>query len=154
MTFRVLLLLAFFFYLKDHAAATEAATDQTNATHSSRGWYTVKVVPGPERPMIRTRDKFNPLWWFGNADQPEPPESYRPEDKSRVLKWRLRNPLHNFTFYVVGVADKAFVRSGRYPEENCAPRRGWNFAITRRKWLPPPFISYCRGVKGFHFYCG
>src|SRR5882762_9122166 len=68
-------------------------------------WNSVSVVPGPNKPVIRKRDKANPLWWFRNADQPKPEASYRPDDKWRVLKWHIRNPLHNFTFYVIGVAD-------------------------------------------------
>ena len=135
-------------------ALERAAPAPAVSADSPAHWYTIKVTPGPDRPLIRTREKFNPLWWFGNADEPDPPESYRPHDKYRRLKWHLRNPFHNFTFYVIGLADKSFVRSGRYPEVNFAPRGGWNFVISRRTWLPLPFISYCHGVKGFHFYCG
>ena len=117
-------------------------------------WHSVKLVPKSDRAFIRTRDKFNPVWWWKNSDQPEPPESYRSNDKRRLLKWRLRNPLHNFTFYVIGVADKKVARAGLYPEDNFNPDWGWNVASTRYKWLPLPFMSYSHGAKGFHFYCG
>ncbi len=56
------------------------------------------------KPHPMARQKFNPVWWFGNLDDPTPPDSYRPEDRHRKIKWRLRNPLHNFMFYVVGIA--------------------------------------------------
>ena len=132
---RLLLLVAVAFCAEYRSLAVAGSSDSVGS------WYSMKVVPGADRPVVRTCDKFNPLWWFGNADQPEPPESYRPRQKSRVFKWHLRNPLHNFTFYVIGVADKPFVRSGRYPEVNFAELGGWNLAITRHKWLPLPFVS-------------
>lgn len=54
--------------------------------------------------------KFNPLWWFDNRDDRMPPEDLHLwEDKPEWLRWLLwrgRNPLHNFTWYVVGVADR------------------------------------------------
>jgi hypothetical protein len=121
---------------------------------TSSCWHTVKITPGPNRTVIRTRDKFNPLWWFKNRDDPEPGKFYRANDKWRVLKWHLRNPFHNFTFYVIGVADKEVVRSGLHPRANFSPDGGWNIAVTRYKWLRLPFVSWCRGPKGFHFYCG
>jgi hypothetical protein len=64
----------------------------------------------------------------------------------------LRNPFHNFDFYVIGIADKEFVRSGRYPKKNSNPDGGWDFAVSKYKCLRLPFISYQRGK--FNFYCG
>jgi len=130
------------------------AHSERSPDKSSVRWHSVKLTPKADRPLTRPRDKFNPVWWFKNSDQPEPPESYKPNDKRRALKWALRNPLHNFTFYVIGVADRAVVRSGLYPEDNFDPNGGWNVASTRYKWLRLPFVSWCRGPKGFHFYCG
>jgi len=54
--------------------------------------------------------KINPLWWFGNYDQPMPQSwdyaahpHWQHWPKWCVwLMWRLRNPLHNFTTYVIG----------------------------------------------------
>jgi hypothetical protein len=100
-TFAALLLFA-------SSAMADTPASEQSLTNASSHWHTVSIEPGPDHPTIRTRDKFNPLWWFKNADDPLTPESYRPKDKHRQLKWRLRNPLHNFTFYVVGVADKRF----------------------------------------------
>jgi hypothetical protein len=56
-----------------------------------------------------------------------------------------RNPLHNFNSYVIGTADRKFVRSGRYPEVISNPHGGWNFAVNRHKWLRLPFVLYHRG---------
>jgi hypothetical protein len=114
----------------------------------------VAIEPPANHPLIRTRDKFNPAWWFQNADDPVPPTSYRPNDKHRLRKWRFRNPLHNFTFYVIGVADKKVTRSGRYPQDTFSPKGGWNITATRRKCVYLPFVSWCHARNGFHFYCG
>jgi hypothetical protein len=103
-------------------------------------------------PPIRRAQKWNPLWSFGNASDPSPPAWYRPDDARRRWLWHLRNPLHNFTHYVIGVSDKPVTRTGRYPAHVFAPDGGWNWAFTRYRWLPLPFISY----EGKHsrFYLG
>jgi hypothetical protein len=114
-------------------------------------WHTIVVPPKDERPKIHFYDKLNPVWWFGNADEPLPPEWYRLDEKLRVLKWRLRNPLHNFTHYVIGVEDKTFSRSGKFPERNSDPRGGWNIAMGRRVLVPLPFVSCERSWCTFYF---
>src|SRR5690349_10699067 len=58
--------------------------------------------------------KMNPIWWFGNADDPVPPENYRKGKCCRQFTWRVRNPCHNFTFYVMGIEDKPHTRVGRF----------------------------------------
>ena len=95
-------------------------------TNSVR-WHTITVTPPASQPKIHFYNKLNPVWWFGNIDDPTPPAWYRPDDKHRVGKWRLRNPFHNFDHYVIGVADKKFVRSGRYPAEEFKPERRLGF---------------------------
>ncbi len=106
----------------------------------------------PANLPARTLQKWNPVWWFGNADDPEPPDWYRPGGKCRRVLWQLRNPLHNFTFYVIGVADKPFTRTGKFPEAVFAPDGGWNWAVARHKWVRLPFISF--NGKLCHFYFG
>ncbi|MGA2869794.1 MAG: hypothetical protein ABSF34_11630 [Verrucomicrobiota bacterium] len=119
---------------------------------NSPAWHSVKVAPHSPLPKIHFYDKFNPVWWLENADEPVPPAWYLPGDKHRVLKWRFRNPFHNFGFYVIGVSDKHFVRSGHYPERNSNPHGGWDFEIARRRLALLPFVSYER--KKFNFYFG
>lgn len=50
------------------------------------------------------------LWSFDNYDDKMPPTDMHlwegKPDWLRWLLWRLRNPLHNFTWYVVGVVDR------------------------------------------------
>ncbi len=132
-------------------AKMETSSADVKAVALSGKWHTVKVAPRPGQPKIRRLDKLNPVWWFGNVDEPVPPEWYRPNDKHRNAKWRWRNSFHNFNNYVIGVADKPFVRSGRYPERNSNPRGGWDFAVSRRKLLLLPFLSYQRGRFNLYF---
>jgi hypothetical protein len=114
-------------------------------------WHTVKVAPKPGAPRIHFYNKLNPIWWLKNADDPKPPEWYKPDDKHRRLKWSFRNPLHNFDFYVIGVADKKCARSGRFPNQNSDPRGGWDFEATRYKFIWLPFIAYHRPKFDFYF---
>lgn len=116
----------------------------------------VTTIQRPARlttPPIRTIQKWNPLWCLGNTDDPVPPDWYRPGARDRQWRWQLRNPFHNFTFYVVGVADQPVTRTGLHPAHVFAPGGGWNWAITRARWLPLPFVSYdctrCRFYAGW-----
>jgi hypothetical protein len=96
--------------------------------------------------------KWKPIFWLGNVDDPLPPADYRPHDEHRVGEWYLRNPTHNFTFYVIGVADKKFRRSGAYPDKVFNPHGGWNFAVCKYRWARLPFVSYQKSK--FKFYLG
>ncbi len=91
--------------------------------------------------------KLNPIYWFGNDDNPEPEAWYRPDSRWRKVLWYFRNPLHNFTFYVIGVADRTDrSRIGNYPASVFHPDgKGWVKCWTllaKPKWLKLPFISY------------
>lgn len=100
------------------------------------------VFHHPAQPPPGGTQKWNPVWWLGNADDPVPPEWYRPGQKMRDPLWQLRNPLHNFTFYVIGVHDRDFVRHGRAPGKVFHPEGGWNWAVIRRGCFCLPFVSY------------
>jgi hypothetical protein len=95
---------------------------------------------------------LNPVWWFGNADDPVPPEWYRAGKSCRNFMWHMRNPFHNFDFYVIGIADKSSTRLGPFPRQLSNPNGGWNWAVCRYKWVRLPFVDYQRGR--FEFYCG
>lgn len=101
---------------------------------------------------IESGRKWNPAFWFGNEDDPDPPEWYRPGDPKRRRKWYFRNPSHNFTFYVMGIADKEFDQTGLHPGEVFNPHGGWNWTVCRYKCRRLPLLSYQRG--GFQFYFG
>lgn len=102
-------------------------------------------------PPIHFYNKINPIWWFGNVDEPRAPAWYRPDSSLRNVAWYFRNPLANFSNYVIGIGDKESVRSGRYPTKIGNPRGGWNFAVTQRHVLWLPFIDYKHGRFEFYF---
>lgn len=108
-------------------------------------------VPNQYGPFSTCR-KLSPAFWLGNADDPTPPDWYRPDDPGRGWKWRLRNPFHNLTFYVIGIADEEFTRVGPHPDAVFHPDGGWTWAVSRASVLPLPFVSY-RG-KRTQFYLG
>jgi hypothetical protein len=85
-------------------------------------------------------NKLNLIWWFLNKDDPSPPFS-KWRDKPewmRHLLWYVRNPLHNFTFYVIGMADKLYNRWPNKVFNPATPCYKWNIIL--------PFISY-KGKK-------
>jgi hypothetical protein len=115
-------------------------------------WHSVIYPPHPLTKPVRWYNRLNPIWWFGNRNEPEPPDWYRPNGSFRTLTWYCRNPMANFTWYVIGVADKETVRAGKYPDRITRPGGGWNFAVTKWKWLRFPFVAYSH--KSFVFYLG
>jgi hypothetical protein len=126
-------------------ASTPKKGERAESTQPKSVWHLPKQQPDPI-------DKFNPIFWFGNIDDPVPPAKYRPDDPRRHSRWHRRNSLHNFTFYVIGIADKEFERVGRHPSEVFNPDEGWNWAVSKYRWWRLPFISYHK--KGFKFYLG
>ena len=105
-------------------------------------------APGAKVPVNKPKhqptavEKLNPVFWFGNLDDPDPPDWYRRDDPARTGKWYCRNALHNFTFYVIGIADQEFTHTGRFPGELFAPHGGWNWTLCRYRWLRLPLLSY------------
>lgn len=62
----------------------------------------------------------------------------------------MRNPLHNFLRYVVGVADREFVFVSRHPGV-FAPEPGrWQIGYVTLGWICLPFVSYVRGRFQFN----
>lgn len=123
----------------------------SNASKAKPQWQCVTVKPKADRDILICR-KLNPMWWLGNIDSPNPPEKYRLGEKGRRLHWKLRNLCHNFTFYVIGIADKESERVGYFPERVFNPNGGWNVAFSQCGFCWLPFASYERG--GFKFYFG
>jgi len=124
---------------------------ETNAAALAGKWHSIIVTPPAGKPKISASQKFNPIWWFKNADEPVPPVWYRPDNGMRTFLYGCRNPMHNFHSYVIGISDKEFVRSGRYPETIANPNGGWNFTVSKYKVLRLPMISYRRGKFDFYF---
>lgn len=87
------------------------------------------------------------VWaFFGNADDGVIGDaSFNPGrvDSWKIrLTWWFRNPAHNWCFYVIGMAGKAFVRTGTYPKDVFSPMSGWNVCVIHYRWLRLPFVSY------------
>jgi hypothetical protein len=151
----VFVLAGFFLLLHPHIVQAKFVPEthtmaRTNATKGA-SWRTVMIQPGPHAPKIHFYNKLNPVWWLKNSDDPVPPDWYRPNEKHRGTLWSFRNPLHNFDFYVIGVADKKFYRSGQYPKMNSDPHGGWDFEAARYKFIWLPFVSYHRDSFDFYF---
>jgi len=121
-----------------------------DCTNSAR-WHADIVTPKSDLPKIHFYNKINPVWWFGNIDDPIPPDWYRPDSRHRDFLWHLRNPFHNFDHYVIGVADKKFVRYSRYAAGNPNRSSHWDFTVDRRKLAVLPFLSYQRDRFNFYF---
>jgi hypothetical protein len=85
--------------------------------------------------------KWNPIWWAGNDDD-APPQGYS------SFGWFLRNPFHNFMFYVLGFADEPVAS---WPtNENFAPGGGCRFIWVQPEFgLAHPFVS-CKGALEFY----
>ncbi len=94
------------------------------------------------------KEKLDPRFWVGNADEPNAPSWYLPDVLNRDLKYHWRNPLHNFTFYVIGTADQQFTRRGLHPKDTFNPNDGFNWAVSEvgswRYLLYPRDASYRR----------
>ena len=74
---------------------------------SRHHYYSTPKAPQLDDSRIAGIPKLNPAWWMENSDDPLP-WWWRPEAPldERKRTWMLRNPLHNFTSYVIGVADR------------------------------------------------
>jgi len=128
----------------DAGASEPSRRERDVETVSGPGVKVIRHFPAKTRPFGISK-KLNPIWWFKNADDPLPPESYRKGSRARKFYWSLRNPFHNFTFYVIGVADRPIWRAGPFPTQTMNPHGGWNWAVSRYGCVGLPFIGYRRG---------
>lgn len=110
---------------------------------------TTRKVPRVESP--HWYQKVNPLWWVASG---EPPGVYEPGSRMRQVDWFFRNPLHNFSFYVIGISDHinspAFGRYGKYPKDNFSPKPGWNVCDIHYHWLRLPYVAYWNPHVSFY----
>jgi len=85
--------------------------------------------------------KANPAWWLANTDSPLP-DWWQPDlhpDK-RLRSWNRRNPLHNFTHYIIGISDRDFCRYGINPDGVWGPY-GINATVLHTGPIVLPFLS-------------
>ena len=92
--------------------------------------------------------KLNPIWCFGDEDEEQLPDWYRPFWRRRLYWYYFRNPLQNFRAYVLGVNDRNYEVIGRPPvmtvqRNDLRPdERGWQWSVIKLSALRLPFISY------------
>lgn len=95
--------------------------------------------------------KLNPIWWFGNHEEPVAPSWYHPDRTPnwwRQLSWYLRNPLQNFSRYVVGVNDRNYWIYGSHPVDATTvtdaypDRYGWKWSVIHIGIFLLPFVSF------------
>jgi hypothetical protein len=114
-----------------------------------------KIFKTKQREILPWTKKLNPWWWFLNEDDPEPLEWHEPESSEwyRYITWYLRNPFHNFTWYVIGVADKDHYIYGKLIADVFDKKGGWNYLFHYMGYgiIYLPFISY---MGSFKFYIG
>jgi hypothetical protein len=104
-------------------------------------WTSVQHEPPKSTASIRSIEKANLVWWLQNRDS-----------TNHTFAYWIRNPCHNFTFYVLGVADKKTTIYGIYPASPFTPKNGFNFTVTHYRWRWLPFVSYHK--NSFHAYHG
>ena len=94
--------------------------------------------------------KLNPVWWFLNDDEPDPPDWQLPGKPYliRQLSWYVRNPLQNFGRYVVGVYDRNYTVVGTAPvyatnwSDVHPDKTGWKVSTIHAGLLRLPYVSY------------
>lgn len=109
--------------------------------------------------MLKIIKKF--LWSiFGNDEEPVPPSWYL-LDRPKWPYWFahfvwlfVRNPLHNFTWHIIGFVGEKFDRFGDYPNDVFNPHGGWNQCIIIYKDKFYKFRSYCGKKFIKEFYLG
>ncbi len=102
--------------------------------------------------------KINPIWWLLNDGEPWPPDWQLPGKPYwlRVISWYLRNPLENFSNYIIGVSDRNYTAIGTPPimvtAWNDVGKTGWKYSVIHLGALRLPFVSYVG--KRWMFYLG
>ena len=97
-----------------------------------------------------TWKKLNPVWWFLNDDEPDPPDWQLPGKPYliRQLSWYARNPLQKFGRYVIGVSDRNYIVVGTAPVyatnwSDVEPGgTGWKTSTIHLGWLRLTYVSY------------
>ncbi|MCO6457288.1 MAG: hypothetical protein J5I93_18475 [Pirellulaceae bacterium] len=106
--------------------------------------YPEPKQPDLERSRLLGVPKLNPAWWAENADDPLP-WWWKPDAplKERQRTWFLRNPMHNFNSYIIGVADRRTHRWGIEAGSIWNEQGSFNATVTQAgPLLYLPMLSY------------
>jgi hypothetical protein len=83
------------------------------------------------------------LWRiFGNDEDPKPLPFVLDKWPVKFYWFVMRNPLHNFTWHMIGVNGKDWERIGIDPLHSYARAGGWQWCVIKYKWLKLPYFSY------------
>ena len=73
--------------LRDHPTIPDKRTDPTGYIKEVAYWkeepHTLSI-PAKTNIIVTWEQRANPIWWFGNADEPKPPSWYIPKDISEI----------------------------------------------------------------------
>jgi hypothetical protein len=100
--------------------------------------------------------KIQPWWWFYNSTEPVPPSWYTASSIRWLdtFLWYCRNPLVNFKWYVVGVADRNYTVYGQAPvnvtDWNDVGQTGWKTSVIHLGLLRLPYVSYTGASVVWH----
>jgi hypothetical protein len=108
---------------------------------------TASVTGRETQPMWK---KFNPVWWFLNDDEPDPPDWHLAGKPYliRQLSWYARNPFQNFGKYILGVSDRNYTVVGTRPiyvtnwSDISPEKKGWKVSTIHIQGLRLPFVAY------------
>jgi hypothetical protein len=118
---------------------------------------TMICVHRAARRTIPASNKRGLLWaLFGNEDDGFYGDAnwnpQRKTDRKTAIKWWFRNPAHNLTFYVLGVADKERLVCGPHGDDHQLEGGGfvWSFTMVMGSKIKLPYINYTKGrIKAY-----
>ncbi|AWI53224.1 hypothetical protein DEH84_07105 [Aquabacterium olei] len=145
----VALLLAVLLLFRGHRISALLAGEGWPPAKRGQVW---SVTLPARRHVVGWRKKIDPIWllfgneddgWYGDATW----RAGRPESIGLAVLWWLRNPCHNLTWYLIGVADRERIVTGRWVPRIHKPGGGaltcWtDVLVCNRWWLSLPFVSY------------
>ncbi len=103
---------------------------------SRHHYYGTPKTPELDSGRVLGIPKANPKWWIENSDEPLPWWwKYGEPTEERKRTWLMRNPFHNFTNYVIGVADRHTHRIGINADSIWNDKGPINLAVTRAGYL-------------------
>ena len=104
-----------YIYCSDMNTISPSIAHEKNCIHSRTAQHCLYRIIPPHRRCIRWYDIGHITTWmlFGNDDNgifgEKQYDMYCPEQKpsiSKAARWWIRNPFHNFCFYVIGSAER------------------------------------------------
>ena len=110
----------------------ETMIPQHRQVVSRHHYYGTPKTPELDSGRVLGIPKVNPKWWIENSDEPLPWWwKYGEPTDERKRTWLMRNPFHNFTSYVIGVADRHTHRIGINAHSIWNDKGPINLAVTR-----------------------